>query len=321
MPESADELQYKKSLLLAKQALLNATRSELNNKTSSDIEKTQIDIERNLAEIKRLIDNGVDKLLQMELECFTRVNLTVCADIIDGHTAFQSLLQELAEHFMQSEYLKSILNRKSEVLEIIKNKLTEVKNELKLLDTQISKRERKEASEAIDSSTTTSSQATSCPEVGQIKFSFDSDNIVDYCQGDSSAIECIDVEVPANATNRDLWNVGSCTVDSNLKAFEVYDQFRGLMNSRPIKISASLLKVEVHRPWLDVSIFENADHFTMVSNYNKMSHYIFFLPLLSETWSGSCVYRALDPKIPLPTSCSLWQLPPSALCLCVHCCQ
>ena len=153
LPESADELQYKKSLLLAKQALLNATKSELNNKTSSDIEKTQVDIERNLAEIKRLIDNGVDKLLQMELECFTRVNLTVCADIIDGHTAFQSLLQELAEHFMQSEYLKSILNRKSEVLEIIKNKLTEVKNELKILDTQISKRERKEASEAIDSST------------------------------------------------------------------------------------------------------------------------------------------------------------------------
>ena len=266
MNESADELQYKKSLLLAKQALLNATKSELNNKTSSDIERTQNEIERNLAEIRRMIDNGVDKLLQMELECFTRVNLTVCGEIIDGHTAFQLLLQELAEHFMQSEYLQSILGRKAQVLKVIQDKLTEVKSSIKILDTQIAKREKEEASESLDSATNTEGRATSCPEIGQIKFTFDSQSINsdEYCQGDRSIMDCIDVEVPANATHRDLWNVNSCIVDSELKSFDIFENFFGLMNSIPIKISASLLKVDIRRPWFDSSIFENSDQFTMV---------------------------------------------------------
>lgn len=273
LPESADELRYKKSLLLAKKALLEATRSELNNKTSSDIERTQTDIERSLATIRRLIDNGVDKLLQMELECFTRVNLTVCAEIIDGHVAFRSLLEELAEHFMQSEYLNSILKRKTQVLQVIQDKLSEVNSEIKILESQNSKREREEAAEAIDSSTSSNNEATSCPAgVGQIKFTFDSQSInsQEYCQEQSqdtniNQVDCIDLEVPANATSKDLWNVNSCTVDSELKSFKVLDSFVTLMNSIPVKITASLLKVDVHRPWFDSSLFENADHFTMVS--------------------------------------------------------
>lgn len=257
-------------MLLAKQALLVATRSELNNKTSEDIARTQTDIKRSQESIQQLIDNGVDKLLQMELECFTRVNLTVCGEIIDGHTAFRSLLEELAEHFMQSEYLTSILNRKNEVLKVIQDKLSEVVSEIKILDSQIAKREREETSEAIESSTSSSSESTSCPGVGQIKFTFDSHSINsdEYCQEratDTDLIDCIDVEVPANATSRDLWNVNSCTVDSELRSFNVLDPFIKLMNSIPVKISASLLKVDVHRPWFDTSLFENADHFTMVS--------------------------------------------------------
>lgn len=214
-----------------------------------------------------MIDNGVDKLLQMELECFTRVNLTVCAEIIDGHTAFQSLLQELAEHFMQSEYLSSILNRKTQVLQIIQDQLTTVNSKIKVLDSQISKRERVEAAEAIDASMSIDNEATSCPGVGQIKFTFDSQTVSseEYCEELHSGIDCIDVEVPANATNRDLWNVNSCTVDSALKSFKVFESFLQLMNSIPVKITASLLKVDVHRSWFDAAMFENADHFTMVS--------------------------------------------------------
>lgn len=258
-------------MLLAKQALLVATRSELNNKTSSDIARTQTDIERSLDSIRQLIDNGVDKLLQMELECFTRVNLTVCGEIIDGHVAFRSLLEELAEHFMQSEYLTSILNRKSEVLKVIQDKLSEVVSEIKILDSQIVKRERLEASDAIESSTTSSSESTSCPGVGQIKFTFDSHSINsdEYCQEQGTNVDqgnCIDIAVPANATSKDLWNVKSCTVDSELRSFNVLDPFVKLMNSIPVKISASLLKVNVHRPWFDSSLFEDADHFTMVSD-------------------------------------------------------
>lgn len=256
-------------MLLAKQALLNATKSELNNKTSSDIEHTQNDIKLSLANIQGLINNGVDKLLQMELECFTRVNLTVCAEIIDGHTAFRLLLEELAEHFMQSEYLKSILERKTQVLQIIQEKLSEVNSEIKILELQILKREKEEASESIDSSTSSNNnEATSCPGVGQIKFTFNSETInsEEYCQEHAdTAIDCIDVEVPANATSRDLWNVNSCTVDSELKSFQVFDSFVKLMNSIPVKVTASLLKVDVHRPWFDPSLFEDANHFTMVS--------------------------------------------------------
>lgn len=271
LPESADELRYQKSLLLAKQALLNATKSELNNKTSSDIERTQNDIKQSLADIQRLINNGVDKLLQMELECFTRVNLTVCAEIIDGHTAFRSLLEELAEHFMQSEYLKSILERKTQVLEIIQEKLSKANSKIKILELQILKREKEEASDAIDASTSTNNEATSCPGVGQIRFTFDSQSIdsEEYCREHTDTtidqVDCIDVEVPANATNRDLWNVNSCTVDNELKSFQVFDSFVEVMNSIPVKVTASLLKVDVHRPWFDPSLFEDANHFTMVS--------------------------------------------------------
>ena len=200
----------------------------------------------------------------------------MCAEIIDGHTAFRSLLEELAEHIMQSEYLKSILDRKTQVLEIIQEKLSEVNSDVRVLDVQISKRERGEASEAIDASTSSSSDATSCPGVGQIKFTFDSQHVnsEEYCQEhadtDANQMDCIDVEVPANATSRDLWNVNSCTVDSELKSFEVFESFVELMNSVPVKITASLLKVDVHRPWFDPSLFEDSTHYTMVSKMNCM---------------------------------------------------
>ena len=250
---------------------MNATKYELNKKTNSDITQTQEEIERSLSEIQTWVDNGVDKLLQMEVDCFTRVNLSVCAEIIDGHTAFRALLVELAEHFAQSEYLKSILNRKTQVVQVIQEQLYRVNSEIRILDSLILKKEKEEAGETIESSTSSDKNVTSCPGVGQIQFLFDSENIdsSQYCQdfedSNDDVNDCIDVEVPANATSRDLWNVNSCSVDSELISFNMLEPFVKLMNSIPIKITASLLKVNVYRSWFDPSLFENSDHFTMVS--------------------------------------------------------
>jgi len=53
----------------------------------------------------KLIHNSGDRLLQIEVECFTRVNLTMCGVIINGHKAFREILQEITENFEQEEYL------------------------------------------------------------------------------------------------------------------------------------------------------------------------------------------------------------------------
>ncbi len=70
----------------------------------------------------------------------------------------------------------------------------------------------------------------SCPGVGQIKFSFDSHsyNIEKYCQNPTN--DCVDVEVPRNTitSNRNLWDVHSCSVDSELSTFNMYDGFKTL---------------------------------------------------------------------------------------------
>lgn len=282
-------MQYKKSLLLAKQALLNATKYELNSKTNSDITQTQEEIERSLSEIQTWVDHGVDKLLQMEVDCFTRVNLSVCAEIIDGHTAFRALLVELAEHFAQSEYLKSILNRKTQVVQVIQEQLYRVNSEIRILDSLISKREKGEAEETMEASTSIDKNVTSCPGVGQIQFLFDSEDInsSQYCQdvedsNNDNMNDCIDIEVPANATSRDLWNVNSCSVDSELMSFDMLKPFVKLMNSIPVKITASLLKVNIHRSWFDPSLFEDSDHFTMVS-YSKISSGWLFTKMTSQS--------------------------------------
>ena len=48
------------------------------------------------------VQNAVDKMLQMEVECFAKVNLTACGDIINTHTAFRLLLDDVAERFEQA---------------------------------------------------------------------------------------------------------------------------------------------------------------------------------------------------------------------------
>ena len=253
-------------------ALLNATNNELNSKTNEDVNNTLRAIEENLAELTTMIENGVDKLIQMEVDCFTRINLTVCGEIIDGHTAFRSLLQEIAEHFEKAEYLESILIGRNRSIEVIRQKLTTVTRELRIIENQITAADKKETEEAIDSSTSSNTDVMSCPALGQVRFIFDSRSINtnQNCQrGENSPAEdsCIDFEVPANATSKDLWNVHSCAVDSELKSLGLYNNFTKLMNSAPVKITASLLRVNVHRPWFDASIFEDTEHYKMASSY------------------------------------------------------
>lgn len=244
----------------------------MSSKTTADVNKTLREIETSLSELRILIKNGVDKLLQMEVDCFTRVNLTVCANIIGGHTAFRLLLQEISEHFAQAEYLRSVLEGRSDSILELKSKLSKISSNLKAIDALITKTSRAEIAESIDASTSTDEEVISCPGARQIKFTFDSRtvNTSTFCQesesGRSNLTSCIDIEIPANATNTNLWNIHSCAVDNELKSFKVFDYFTKLMNSVPLKISASLLKVNIERRWLDLSILKDMEHFTMVSN-------------------------------------------------------
>ena len=273
-------MRYKKSLLLAQQALLNATKNELSSKTTAEINNTLQEIKRSLSDLRDLVKNGVDKLLHMEVECFTRVNLTVCADIINGHTAFRFLLQEVSEHFAQAEYLKSILEGRSDSVQEIERKLSKIFSDLITINAQITKAGKAETAESIDATTSTDTNVIGCPGAKQLKFAFDSRQVDTdlHCQESGNGTRnCIDIEVPINATSTNLWNIHSCPVDSELKSFKVFDNFTKLMNSVPVKISASLLKVTVNRRWFDRSIFENVDHFTMVGINFNLSCFNYFL--------------------------------------------
>ena len=268
LPESADELRYKKSLLLTKQALLNATSVELNSVTNDEINRTLEVLAEKKSDLLRLVQNGVDKLLQMEVECFTRVNLTVCGEIIDGHAAFREILQEITEHFEQAEYLESILRGRENTLPVLNEKLSKVKQDLQSVSSEIVNADRREIAEDIDASTSSDYEVASCPALGQIKFTFDSQLKVAEIQQQcpSQKPKCLDFRVPVNATLRSLWDVHSCTVDSELDAFNQFRNFTFLMNSVPVKFTASLQKVEVKRSWLDMDIFRETKHFTMVTD-------------------------------------------------------
>ncbi len=222
-------------------------------------------IEQNVMDLKAMIKTATDKLLQMEVDCFTRINLTVCEDIIEGHAAFRYVLQEVAEHFAQAEYLQSILYGREDTIKIIQRKLSTLASDLRVIDNRINTAEDEERSDSIDAGISSFGDTTSCPGVSQIKFSFDSrKNLDGYCPEETNTDNCIDIEVPVNATDKNLWDVHSCAVDNELKSSLLYEEFVNLMNISPFKITASLLKVNIERPWFDPSIFEDEEHYTMV---------------------------------------------------------
>ncbi len=254
---------------MTKQALLNATAAELNNITSQEINRRLEVLAEKKAQLMQLVQNGVDRLLQMEVECFTRVNLSMCGEILEGHAAFREILQEISEHFEHAEYLESILKGRVNTLPVLKQKISSVNQELETLTTKINNADKKEIADDIEASTSSNYEITSCPALGQVKFTFDAHlkeaEIKSKCS--SHVMECADFRVPVNASMRSLWDVHSCAVDSELKSFNQYQNFTALMNSVPVKVSASLQKVEVKRSWLDSSIFKETNHYTMVSKF------------------------------------------------------
>ena len=274
--ESADELHYRKSLLETEQALLTASRKELSNITSEDIKYTLDLINRSIADLDTKVNNAVDKLLQYEIECFTSVNASACEVIVDGHTAFKQILDKIAEHFEQANYLQSLLNRRNESLSVIDQKLLNTATQISALDAKIRTAELKQIEMDMDLSSNNNIETRSCPEKGKIHFTFNTEDTTPYsylCNGatepDQDGQEenlpfCPDDRIPINVSQSTLWNLASCSVDNQLQAFGLYDNFTQLMNSAQVKITASLSKVDIHRPWFDETIFRDKEHFTLV---------------------------------------------------------
>ncbi len=136
-----------------KGALLNATKKELSSQTSADVDRKREQIKESLSNLSALIENGVDKLMHMEVQCFAAVNLTVCGEIENGHAAFRYLLEELAEHYDQANYLDSILKKTPKIIEVLNRQINQVNVDIKNLERQIATVSRSEMAEAIDSST------------------------------------------------------------------------------------------------------------------------------------------------------------------------
>ena len=275
--ESADELRYQKSLLETEHALLSASRNELSNITSEDIKYTLELINHSIADLDTKVNNAVDKLLQYEIECFTSVNASACELIINGHTAFKQILDKIAEHFEQTNYLQSLLNRRNESLSVIDQKLLSTATKIKVLDAKIRTAELKQIEVDMDLSSNNNIETRSCPEKGKIHFTFNTEDMTPYsylCNGAAESEQdapdeiipyCPDDRIPVNISHSMLWNLASCSVDNQLQAFGLYDNFTQLMNLAQAKITASLSKVDIHRPWFDETIFRDREHFTLVS--------------------------------------------------------
>jgi len=124
-----------------------------------------------------------------------------------------------------------------------------VRQDLQSITSEIVNSDRREIAEDIDASTSSDHEMASCPALGQIKFTFDS-----RLKAAGIEEQCL----------RRLWDVHSCTMDSELDAFRQHEKFISLMNSVSGKVTASLQKVDVKQSWLDMEIPRKTQHFTMV---------------------------------------------------------
>ena len=257
----------------AEQALLNASREELSNITSEDIKYTLEQISKSVADLDIKVQNAVDKLLQYEIECFTSVNVSACGVIVNGHAAFKRVLDKIAEHFEQAGYLQSLLRSREDSVKIITQKLQNSVTQINILDGKIQSAKLLQMEKDIDWSSSNNIETRSCPEEGNIHFTFDTNHVtldsnfcsdIGHSQGEQRPY-CPDERVPVNISNSKLWSVASCSVDNQLHDFGLYNNFTRLMNSAPAKVTASLSKVDIHRPWFDDNIFRDWEHFTMVS--------------------------------------------------------
>ena len=276
-PQSTDELRYRKSLLLAQQAMLIGMKKEIDDATSTHLSNHIGNITSNLEVLQGHVNNSVERLLDDELECFTNVNSSSCADVNGRYTNFRFTLDQIAEHFAQVNYLETILYGNLNNSQLIDETLEEVASNLTVIDAKIAVAKVVEQEETLDISTDHSVPlGTSCSEYGHVQFSFSSPATTGDCAVDSD--ECKYQMVPSNVLDKGLWNVQSCSVDDELKSFYLYDSFVAQMNNAAFNVTASLRKVVVERPWFDANLFEEARHYKMVSHtsYAKLEESVHF---------------------------------------------
>ena len=275
--QSADELRYLRSMYQAQYALLNASQNELHNITSKDIQYTLEKINSSLENLGKTVKNAIDKLMQYQIECFTQVNASACEIITSGETAFKFVLDKIAEHYEQAAYLQAILGSRNESIIVIGEKLDDVTREIDVLNSKIETAERERIEKDAEVVANKNFDVKSCPTAwGRTLFTYESDHTVldaVTCSGkvavdvgnNTMVPYCLDERIPVNTSERLLWNLASCSVDLQTKAFHRYSDFITLMNTAPSKISASLTKVNVKRAWFDEAIFRDWEHFTVVS--------------------------------------------------------
>ena len=264
LPESADELRYQISLIQAQIASLNATMVTLYSQSDEEVQKEMENVAQKLQELNQMVETGVGVLQRMEISCFMKLDIAACQNISDGRSAFHFLLQEVAERYAQVEYLNSILNRRRKFISILQDRVSELNAQKKAVQHQLDKTETSELSETIS----VQEQAKCSTEEGRVQLDFKTEEVLidSDCvrRQESDGIYCNDdFLLPANVTHRELWHLESCTVDSELRAFGLLKNFTEALNGAHTQITASLLKVDILRPWFDITVFEDS-HMKMV---------------------------------------------------------
>ena len=275
--QSSDELRYLKSLLQAQYSLLNASLNELHNITSKDIVYTLEKINSSLLNLNTKVNNAIDKLMQFQIECFTQVNASACKIITTGENAFKFILDKMAEHYEQAEYLESVLNSRNQSIIVLGQKLDDIQGQINVLVSMIDKAERNRIERDADLTTRENFEAKSCPTAwGKTLYTYESDSTIldDVTCSGKVAVDignntmvpyCLDERIPIDSSRRLLWNLVSCSVDYHAKGFGRYNDFVSLMNTAKSKISATLTKVDIRRMWFDEAIFRNWEYFSFVS--------------------------------------------------------
>ena len=267
--QSSDQLRYQLSLLQTQQALMNAAKNNLANQPYNEVNSSLNNINNILKTLRDRVKNAVDKLMQMEVNCFIEVDLNVCGDIADTQATFKVLLNDVAEYYEQAAYLESILNGRTEALPVFLEKLGDVADRIKNLDKQISAARDAETRESID--VTTGGQVdpladATGEEAEKVQFSFGtslSEIVIDdfLCQNEvEESRECIHTKIPPQATQSPLWSMNSSAIDPASEG-----TLHTTLRDVETEIRATIQKVDIVRPWLDPEILLDPNIYTMVS--------------------------------------------------------
>ena len=265
--QSSDQLRYQLSLLQAQQALMNAAKNDIAIQTNEDVNTSLIKINVILETLHERVRNAVNTLMQMEVDCFAKVDLEACGSITDTQAAFKTLLSDVAKYYEQVAYLESILTGRNEMLPVFLEKLGDVAGRIKSLDKQISEAKKAETRESID--ITTGGQVdpltrTTGEEAGMTEFIFCTsmfETDYSFCENEPENIQkCTDIRIPPLATQSPLWSMRSSAIDPASAGM-----LHATLSSVETEIRATIQKVDIVRPWLNPDILMDPNIYTMVS--------------------------------------------------------